>query len=146
MTQDGPRSRNSGSQNDISEPVVQMTQDRPAVTSSDPQNSVQRDLLDAINDDGDDDMLVQTKFSKKKNDVTDLAEDFEDFVDLEAEPGIGFLRNKAKPDVRHFHPIELKENFFRIPHERKDKLNPPIDFPKPSQRTGLNKNLDCDFS
>ena len=28
----------------------------------------------------------------------------------------------------------FKENHFRIPHEKKDKLNPPIDFPRPDQR------------
>ena len=94
--------------------------------------SIQSDLLDAMDDD---DFLVETRLhSRVLQDSVELADDFDDFVDLEAEPGIGFLRNKSRPDVRHFHPITITDNHFRVPHERKDKLNPPQDFPKPDQR------------
>ena len=61
-------------------------------------------------------------------------DDLDDFVDLEAEPGIGFHKGGSTPTVRHFHEIKLDEKFFRLPHERKDKLNPPLEFPPAEQR------------
>ena len=36
--------------------------------------------------------------------------------------------------MRHFHEIKIDEKFFRLPHERKDKLNPPLEFPPAEQR------------
>lgn len=141
LTQDA-RSRSSGSQNDVTQcdDIFQINKSDTTKTLigqsnvGTAQQSVQLDLLDAMDDD---DFLVETRKSKSASSMQDsieLAAEFDDFVDLEAEPGIGFLRNKSRPDVRHFHPIQIKENHFRIPHERKDKLNPPMDFPKPDQR------------
>merc|ERR1719454_753652 len=79
--------------------------------------------------DDDDFLLDLRKPGSKKTDPS-----FDDFVDLEAEPGIGFHKGGSTPTVRHFHELKIDEKFFRLPHERKDKLNPPLDFPAPQAR------------
>jgi hypothetical protein len=123
----------------LSVPNPSLDPENPTLNPHSKKEAIKMDLLDAMDDD---DFLVQTKPGKTKpkpgfknlDDSVDLDSDFDDFVDLESEPGVGFLRNKSRPNVRNFHPIVFKENHFRIPHEKKDKLNPPIDFPRPDQR------------
>ena len=105
------------------------------ISTAESQSSVQLDLLDAMEDD---DFLVEKtrkpKPLKNPSSTTDSFEN-EDFVDLEAEPGIGWLKSgTSKPTVRKFTTFEIKENHFRLPHERKDKLNPPLEFAKAEQR------------
>lgn len=89
-------------------------------------NSVQLDLLDAMDDD---DFLVESRKPSSRALDDSFEADIDDFVDLEAEPGIGFLKSGSEPTVRKFGNFEIKENHFRLPHERKDKLNPPLEPP-----------------
>ena len=89
-------------------------------------NSVQLDLLDAMDDD---DFLVESRKPSSRALDDSFEAEIDDFVDLEAEPGIGFLKSGSEPTVRKFGNFEIKENHFRLPHERKDKLNPPLEPP-----------------
>ena len=116
----------------VSTPTSSMTSSTPLVKAE-----FRSDLLDALEDD---DFLIDTKSRtselKKHREMEDSVElndeDFDDFVDLEAEPGIGFLKNKSKPSIRYFDEFKIKENHFRVPHERKDLLCPPKDMPAPA--------------
>lgn len=116
----------------VSTPTSSMTSSTPLVKAE-----FQNDLLDALEDD---DFLIDTKSRtselKKQREMEDSVElndeDFDDFVDLEAEPGIGFLKNKSKPSIRYFDEFRIKENHFRVPHERKDLLCPPKEMPAPA--------------
>lgn len=98
---------------------------------------LQNDLLDALEDD---DFLVDTRQPKTMEDSIELSDDdFDDFIDLEAEPGIGFLKNKSKPTIRHFQEYKVKENFFRVPLERKDILSPPREMAPPECLLRINE-------
>ena len=106
------------------------------ISNSGSQSSVKLDLLDAMDDD---DFLVDSRKPTRKTTTDSFENDFEDdFVDLEAEPGIGWLKSGTSlPTLRRFSSFDIRENHFRLPFERKDKLNPPVDFPRAEQRIFL---------
>ena len=107
--------------------LQQLKSQQPMKTSeTSTPNSVQLDLLDAMDDD---DFLVESRKPSSRALDDSFEAEIDDFVDLEAEPGIGFLKSGSEPTVRKFGNFEIKENHFRLPHERKDKLNPPLEPP-----------------
>ena len=56
----------------------------------------------------DDDFLVEMRKPTSPDSPGAYSDDLDDFVDLEAEPGIGFHKGGATPTVRHFHEIKAR--------------------------------------
>lgn len=113
-TSDTPATPRTSDPSAVSTPTSSMTSSTPLVKAE-----FQSDLLDALEDD---DFLIDTKSRtsdlrkhKEMEDSVELNdEDFDDFVDLEAEPGIGFLKNKSKPSIRYFDNFKVNIPSARI--------------------------------